>query len=68
MLLSWFMGQKLTSKTLKAMTPFMLRMTMGTLSQPVFTKFVGLVLCDLVSVEKSTVGKVSAFKSFADLS
>ena len=30
--------------------------------------FVGLVLCDLVSVEKSTAGKVSAEESFADLS
>ena len=29
---------------------------------------VGLVLCDLVSVEKSTAGNVSADKSFADLS
>ena len=31
-------------------------------------EFVGLVLCDLVSVEKSTAGKVSAEEIFADLS
>ena len=30
--------------------------------------FVGLVLCDLVSVEKSTAGNVLADVSFADLS
>ena len=51
-----------------------LRLTsLGPLGPPsfnlsVFTHFVGLVLCDLVSVEKSTAGKVSADESFADLS
>ena len=30
--------------------------------------FVGLVLCDLVSVEKSIAGNVSAEESFVDLS
>ena len=51
-----------------------LRLTsLGLLGPPsfnlsVFTHFVGLVLCDLVSVEKSTAGKVSADESFADLS
>ena len=34
----------------------------------VFTEFVSLDMCDLVSVEKSDAELISAHKSFADLS